>query len=176
MGLDMYIFKTNKNSVPTLLKRIRKAKDKDYAESLSASNQHWITLTPGETHNVHKLNWSIHWRKANHIHQWFSENVLGNTENSEDRYVGFVSKQQLIDLCERCEKVIDRCINSKGELEIDETFCKEIFPPNTTIPYSGSTDYDETFIHHVVVVLNQVSKLLATTNFQKSVLLYFAYW
>lgn len=44
-----------------------------------------------------------YWRKSNQIHQWFVQNVQDGTDDCGNYYV---SKQDLIDLREVCQKVI----------------------------------------------------------------------
>lgn len=41
------------------------------------------------------------WRKANHIHQWFVDNVQDGVDNCGDYYVGRSQLEELRDLCKR---------------------------------------------------------------------------
>jgi hypothetical protein len=107
-------------------------------------------------------------------------NVLGNEKGKKERYFGCVTKAHLLQLLQMCEEtLVHNCIAIDDEGEhylLDIEFCQNMFPPNTTVPYGGSQEYDEGFISELKATIELVKKLLATTDFQKSKLYYYAYF
>jgi hypothetical protein len=97
MGLDMYLSK------------------KTYV-------QNWDHHTPEERHEVivkrgGKLVESIkpervsyieeqvgYWRKANHIHNWFVQNVQNGEDNCKPYYVDIADLMNLLDMCKQVKK------------------------------------------------------------------------
>ena len=180
MGLDMYIFKTSKDTKARtkLFDDIQKAVKADEKASTRVGDffvsMHWVGSNM-ENH-VDKLNPAAYWRKANHIHEWFSVNVLGNQPGTNGRKFGRVSKEQLLELRGMCTAVLTRCTNESNKIEIDEDFCRMMFPPTESVPYGGSTEYGEEFIEDMQTTIEQIEKLLHTTNFQKNKLFYYSYY
>lgn len=57
-----------------------------------------------ETANIHCITYEIgYWRKANHIHKWFVDNVQHNTDDCAEYTV---DKNQLEDLLALCKKAL----------------------------------------------------------------------
>ena len=84
MGLDMYIFKTNKNegAIRKLVNDIEKAIQADIQDSVCIGGSYIIMRFIGDDkeNSFDKLKPVAYWRKANHIHEWMSKNVLGNKQ------------------------------------------------------------------------------------------------
>ena len=178
MGLDMYIFKTNnhKNSIEKLLHDIDSAVQADVQETICIGGFNlWFREVGDEKNHVDMLDHVAYWRKANHIHEWFSRNVIGNRPNKTEKNAGFITREKLLLLSKTCADVLKRCTTETGEIRIDEPYCRKVFPPNTHITFGGSTEYDEYFIEELRTTLSKINALLLTTNFNQSVLLYFAY-
>ena len=178
MGLDMYIFRTdnNRKAATKLVDDIFEAVAKNEREAVPLGDLHVIAHI-GDWHNrVEELNPVAYWRKANHIHEWISRHVLGNRPGNDQYRLGFISKEQLLKLSQNCKAVLEHCITQSGEIVIDEDCCRRLFPPNNTILYSGSKEYDAAFIESLRRTQAQINVLLLTTNFNQSVLLYFAYY
>ena len=74
----------------------------------------------------------LYWRKANHIHKWFVDNVQKGVDNCGKYYV---TKQQLMKLAEDCEFVVMNRKKLKG-LE------GSVLPTESGF-FFGSTNYDE---------------------------------
>lgn len=68
------------------------------------------------------------WRKANHIHLWFVNNVQDGEDNCAEYYV---SREQLQELKELCEKVI-----------ADKSLADTLLPTVDGF-FFGGTEYDE---------------------------------
>jgi hypothetical protein len=42
----------------------------------------------------------LYWRKANHIHKWFVDNVQRGNDNCEEYYVSYSSLEELFQICD----------------------------------------------------------------------------
>ena len=71
-----------------------------------------------------------YWRKENHIHKWFVDNVQGGVDNCEEYKV---TKEQLNDLVNLCRKVVAK--EKEPELAL----------PTKGGFFFGPTDYDESY-------------------------------
>lgn len=111
---------------------------------------------------------AMYWRKANHIHAWFVDNVQ---DGNDDGGTYPVSPNQLSDLLDRCSKVIEAS-NLVDERMDEETVDDEDDPkgiaeqsPRKVIEdataarhylptrkgfFFGSTEYDERYLEDVV--------------------------
>lgn len=88
-----------------------------------------------------------YWRKANQIHKWFVDNV----QDGEDDCGAYdVSREQLKDLIELCQKVL-----------ADHSLAKELLP-NSEGFFFGSQDYDEYYFGDLEDTIKQLTPLLDT--------------
>ncbi len=76
------------------------------------------------------------WRKANHIHQWFVDNVQGGEDDCKEHAV---SVEKLIELRGLCQKVID---------ERESNNANELLPTSPGF-FFGSQEYDEYYYQDV---------------------------
>lgn len=98
-----------------------------------------------------------YWRKANHIHNWFVQNVQGGQDdcNSYD-----VSIEQLEELRSTCEKAL-QCVAVKGEtVTVDEERVSELLPTKSGF-FFGGTDYDQWYVEDLKSTVSQLDKVLA---------------
>jgi hypothetical protein len=135
MGLDMYLTATRyiwshsgsaDTSIATAVKEM--------FPELVASN----ATVKGVTAEVG------YWRKANAIHNWFVKNVQDGKDECEEHAV---SREQLTELRDTCQKVLD-----------DNTLADTLLPSGAGF-FFGSTDYDEWYlqgVEHTVQVCNAV--------------------
>lgn len=72
-----------------------------------------------------------YWRKANHIHQWFVNNVQSGNDDCGSYYVG---RDQLVELKENCQKVLLVPSLAEGLLPTQEGF------------FFGGTAYDDYYM------------------------------
>lgn len=128
MGLDQYLYKET-----------YVGHDKKYEEVLSAF--HKLGMNPAfVTEEV------AYWRKANHIHKWFVDNVQNGVDDCGHYYV---DKEQLSELIALCESVLEKR---------DEEFSKANLPTTSGF-FFGSTEYDEYYysdVEHTIGVLKRV--------------------
>jgi hypothetical protein len=82
-----------------------------------------------------------YWRKANHIHQWFVENVQGGNDDCREYYVDYDKLTELLDICKRVKE--------------DPSLAEELLPTQDGF-FFGSTEYDEWYmqgIEHTIEIL-----------------------
>lgn len=84
---------------------------------------------------------AAYWRKANHIHKWFVDNVQ---EGEDDCHHYFVSREQLIELKETCQEVL--LIPS----------CAPEVLPNQSGFFFGGTEYDEWYFKDLRNTIEQI--------------------
>jgi hypothetical protein len=103
-----------------------------------------------------------YWRKANHIHAWFVENI----QNGEDDcgYHREVTKEDLIALRDVCYEVLFKPDRAEDLLP---TRCGFFF---------GGTDYDEYYISDIKDTIEIIDKVLDTTDFDKEMIYYVSSW
>jgi hypothetical protein len=75
-----------------------------------------------------------YWRKANHIHKWFVDNVQEGTDDCGDYWV---SKENLEKLLAECKKVVEKPVVAAAVLPTQSGF------------FFGSTDYDEYYLSDI---------------------------
>lgn len=85
----------------------------------------------------------LYWRKANHIHKWFIDNVQGGIDNCGDYRV---SRDELVELLATCKEVL-------------ETKNTEKLPTQGGF-FFGSTDYDEYYYRQVEHTISRLEYIL----------------
>lgn len=130
--------------------------------------------------NVNKVSEIIeevaYWRKANHIHKWFVDNVQKGEDNCGEYYVSKENLQKLYDDCLEVrlsttteEGVIKNGENLKdgvwmpnfenGKVLKDSTKAEELLPTTSGF-FFGGTDYDEYYMQDVEYTLGVLKELL----------------
>lgn len=105
------------------------------------------------------------WRKANHIHKWFVDNVQGRKDDC-GKYE--VTKDDLLNLKATCEKVLTLEWKTPRRLE-------RILPTKNGF-YFGSTAYDECYFSDVEATIEIINNVLETTDFEKELVVYLSSW
>lgn len=108
MGLDMYLY-SSKKSIEEIL-----ALDEDSQYDDLRNNR------------------IGYWRKANHIHKWFVDNVQGGVDECQ---VSMVTRKHLQALLNLCVKVIDKPEKAP-----------ELLPTGSGF-FFGSTEYDDGYFN-----------------------------
>lgn len=118
----------------------------------------------------------LYWRKANHIHQWFVNNVQDGNDNCKEYYV---SEKQLEKLLEICKKVRDasrlvpgkihtetRFINGKreqlfenGKIIEDPSIAQKLLPVTEGF-FFGSKEYNQYYIASIQETIESLEELL----------------
>jgi hypothetical protein len=167
MGLDMYLF------AEKFFWKREKENDVVYEKII-------LQFPEMKDQNLSRVIFEVgYWRKANQIHKWFVDNVQGGNDDC-GRY--FVSKKQLKELKEICQKVlsetetIDGAVQNGYTIEIkddeiektihaepgkvvkDKKLAEGLLP--TTGFFFGSTDYDEYYLSDLENTINIIEKIL----------------
>lgn len=133
-----------------------------------------------------------YWRKANHIHNWFVENVQDGIDEC-DTYE--VTKEQLEDLLSVCKEVLNNSKLVKGKVVngqkyengkmvniyqdgeyIEDSSVAEELLPTTPGFFFGGTEYDEWYYKDVENTINIIENVLRTTDFKHEVVMYHSSW
>lgn len=134
-----------------------------------------------------------YWRKANHIHNWFVENVQYGIDDCQ--YHDEVTKETLEELLEVCQKVLDSCELVDGQIQngyryegnemvpimVDGKYMKNTKVAEKLLPTSsgfffGGTEYDEYYIDDVKETIDIITKVLETTDFETEMIYYVSSW
>lgn len=106
-----------------------------------------------------------YWRKANHVHAWFVENVMGGEDtNSEKEHL--VPREKLEELRRLCEQVVKANEPVAVGAEVLPTLEGFFF---------GSTDYDEWYVKDCEQTIEIVDKCLAHID-KGGVVAYWCWW
>ncbi len=144
MGLDMY------------LKKLPKIKGQD----LDLFEPH--VYLEGDVIALHSISREVgYWRKANHIHKWFVDNVQNGKDDCE---VYVVTKKHLLVLKMTCEKVLE---------------CPELAPELLPVQqgfFFGSTEYDEYYFKNIKDTLKIIESALEVIDADNHHLIYFSSW
>ena len=88
-----------------------------------------------------------YWRKANQIHKWFVDNVQNGVDNCGEYKV---TKEQLIELRDTCNKVLD-----------DGNLAPELLPTRSGF-FFGSTGYDEWYFNDIENTKRIIDEIIET--------------
>lgn len=170
MGLDMYLYAklhTTDRDFETEKKReINKKVRKFIPEIFESGNLNSI-----------EISFEVgYWRKANHIHNWFVENIQNGEDNCGSYYV---SREDLEKLKETCKKVLELLKKSKkrktkvkigwsekeGDLYEDIQIYKDVEEIKELLPtrggfFFGGTEYDEWYKKDVEKTIEIINKCL----------------
>lgn len=111
-------------------------------------------------------------RKANHIHNWFVENV----QDGEDDccYHREVEKEDLLDLLDACETVLVSCELVDGQVK--DSSIADILLPTASGFFFGGTDYDEWYVEDIKKTIDIIKNVLETTDFHRQMIYYVSSW
>lgn len=132
------------------------------------------------------------WRKANHIHKWFVDNVQ---DGVDDCGTYEVTKEQLEELLDICKEVINnsklvkgKIVNGQtikngewvncyedGEYVEDSSVAEELLPTTSGF-FFGGTQYDKWYIADVKYTIKVIEDVLNTTDFEHEIVMYHSSW
>lgn len=119
MGLDMYL--TKRTYVQNW--DYMTESEKNYVSVKGADEKH---IKPDRVQYI--IEQLCYWRKANHIHKWFVDNIQGGVDGGEEYTVSLSELKQLMDVC--------------YEVMTDNSRAEELLPTEEGF-FWGSTNYDE---------------------------------
>ena len=133
-----------------------------------------------------------YWRKANHIHKWFVDNVQNGIDDC-DTYK--VTKEQLEELLDICKEVVDNSKLVKGKIVngqtlkndkwetnyedgeyIEDTSVAEELLPTTSGFFFGGTNYDKWYLEDVKYTIQTIEDVLKTVDFEQEIVMYCSSW
>ena len=132
MGLDMYLYKKVYITSGDWIKE-------EFREGITVTrggNSHPTIKNDRIRYVIEEVGY---WRKANHIHKWFVDNVQNGVDDCGSYRV---TKSELKDLFEICQEVVKD--NSKAH---------ELLPTNEGC-FFGSTDYDQYYYGSIIETIN----------------------
>jgi hypothetical protein len=154
MGLDMYLSKKTY------------VKNWDY---MKPEELHEITVKKGgvpvSSIKPERISYIIeqvaYWRKANHIHRWFVENVQGGVDDCRDAYLEADTLQELLEVV---SKVLD-----------DHELASELLPVQAGF-FFGGTDYDAFYFDDLAETKKMLEGILAEEGAEGSAYYYHSSW
>jgi hypothetical protein len=138
MGLDMYV--TRKSYVKNWEHRETKHKINITLDGVERTD-----INPNRVSYIEEE--AGYWRKANHIHKWFVDNVQDGEDNCQESYV---SIEQFEELKSICEQVI---------LKKDIEFNNEVLPTTSGF-FFGGTEYDEYYYEQCQETIDIINEIL----------------
>lgn len=126
MGLDMYLTKRTY------------VQNWDY---MTESEKNYVSIKGADEKHIksERVQYIIeqlcYWRKANHIHNWFVENVQGGEDDGDEYVVSLQNLKQLRDVC--------------YEVMTDNDRAEELLPTKDGF-FWGSTEYDEWYFNQTL--------------------------
>lgn len=152
MGLDMYLYKANKEAVtdPNGLFDL---------ENFNMLLEAWlIEAIPSASELISEV---AYWRKANAIHHFFVTEVQDNVDDCKPYSV---DEQSLVNLLSFIDEVLSDTEKAEDLLPTQEGF------------FFGSTEYDEYYIDDLSRTKSMLSSLLDTVDWNKEVIIYQSSW
>lgn len=141
MGLDMYLYSK---------KYISKYSGEKYQDKLEKLRAMFPEIkTTGNLDSVWVSFEAGYWRKANHIHNWFVENVQDGVDNCGNYYVSEDDLIKLKELCievnkylDSCEKKYDEEHNEYYSFIVDKNKINDLLPTKSGF-FFGGVEYDK---------------------------------
>lgn len=113
-----------------------------------------------------------YWRKANHIHKWFVDNIQDGEDDCKEYWVSLDSLETLLSLCkETLEYFEGRPFHIEGDqdyrvYEVDEKI-EELLPTQSGF-FFGGTEYDSWYLQDVVNTIEIIEDCLKSEKEEES--------
>lgn len=134
-----------------------------------------------------------YWRKANHIHNWFVENIQDGVDDCH--YHREVTEEDLGELLDVCKRVLDSCemvdakinvgtqysggkstpIMEDGQYVKDPAVAEELLPCTDGF-FFGGTEYDNYYVDSIKHTIDVINNVLETTDFDTQMIYYVSSW
>jgi hypothetical protein len=124
----------------------------------------------------------MYWRKANHIHGWFVDNVQGGNDDCKTYYVDWDKLRELLARCKevmKASKLVDGMVlvamrwkpddnaweerREPGKVVKDPTVAKKLLPTREGF-FFGCDEYDEDYLDEVVRTRDWAERMLADND------------
>jgi len=141
MGLDMYLEKRN------YVKHWDHNGDDNVEVTVTKHGEQVSHIKPKRvTYVIEEVGY---WRKANHIHNWFVENVQDGKDDCRDYWVNKSDLEKLLDVC---KQIVE-----------DPSKAEELLPTCSGF-FFGSTEYDEYYMKDIQRTISIVEEVLAEVD------------
>ncbi len=121
-----------------------------------------------------------YWRKANHIHKWFVDNVQGGEDDCKEHYVARSDLKALLDICNKViesSKLVPAQVKNgytmdgdkrvynmvDGKVMENTKVAEELLPCQEGF-FFGGTDYDEYYYNDIVETKNIIEEALKSES------------
>ena len=110
---------------------------------------------------IHDGNEVAYWRKANHIHRWFVDNVQNGIDDCGEYKV---TKEQLIQLRDECNQVLN-----------NSSLAESLLP---TFPgfFFGGTEYNDGYMYDLRNTVQIIDEILENKSYCLDDLYYSSSW
>lgn len=164
-----------------------------FRQFYKATYSEWDTEKKHPWYRIHEE--VGYWRKANHIHLWFVNNVQDGIDDC--CYHHEVTKELLEELRDTCIEVLNNSVTMLGKVKngahYDKDSCSWVddleigqvvinpevardLLPTTSGFFFGGIDYDEWYLRDVKNTIAIINKVLDTTDFEKEMIYYVSSW
>ena len=133
-----------------------------------------------------------YWRKANAIHNWIIENCADGVDECQIIELTKENLESLLDAAKTVKKnskLVNGTVNNgytfengkevpyiqEGKVIEDPSVAIELLPTTSGF-FFGSTDYDEWYLEDIKSTIEQITKILKTTDFDTEYVSYHASW
>lgn len=133
-----------------------------------------------------------YWRKANHIHKWFVENIQDGVDECGTYEVTKDKLEELLNICKNVlnsSKLVDgKIANGKslkdgewhtnyvdGKYIEDSSIAEELLPTSSGF-FFGGTDYDEWYYRDVEYTVEIIENVFKTIDFEHEIVMYSSSW
>lgn len=184
MGLDMYLRKKTyvKNWEHTPKEQKWDIKIKQGGKPFEGIKPNRISFIQEEV---------LYWRKANHIHKWFVDNVQDGNDNCGAYYVNETTLEELADVCDKVIKSLES--SKKGTVSVrtgwrgeegiykdievfEDTEVAEELLPTAQGFFFGGDKYDEWYLRETIKTRDKLRELLEENKKYDGVFEYSSSW
>lgn len=116
------------------------------------------------------------WRKANHIHKWFVDNVQDGVDDCGTYEVTKDQLEELFNICKRVIEESDIVKSDDGKEYIEHCDTAEELLPRTSGFFFGDIEYDSWYLEDVEHTIKVIEDVLKTTNFEEEIIMYSSSW
>ena len=152
MGLDMYLMKKTYVGY--------RSKEKKDDTTFELGGKKYPHIKPERISVIEER--VAYWRKSNHIHRWFVDNVQDGEDNCKEYYVEKSQLKELVDLCKQVNEIIKKAPKKTIQVvtgwrggeeikqdhvvyDITSTEIEDLLPTQEGF-FFGGTEYDDWYI------------------------------
>jgi len=122
---------------------------------------------------------AMYWRKANHIHNWFVQNIQDGDDNCAEYPVSREELKALLDTCKKVANSLKESPTTKKKFKIGFSGGKDLFedydvftntevaeelPPTSSGFFFGGTEYGRYYLKDLEETIKGLEEILADTD------------